>query len=184
MSSPVEFTWLLTLPASSTRGFSRPFTVSSKLSTTRSLTQGSIRQKATAGTSLLEKLVRSLSRYRRIHFHNSILVADEKEVKKEKPKEEPSSHFQRQRVDMLLGTLLQKFPIPQAAPVEQANKPDDDKTTTGSKNDGKTDATPVTIKQEPMDPSTNDGTNTQIPASQIKQEPSSGPPEKKMKINN
>lgn len=108
-------------------------------------------------------------------------MADEKEVKKEKPKEEPSSHFQRQRVDMLLGTLLQKFPIPQAAPVEPTNKPEE--TAAASKNDGKTDANPVTIKQELMDSNTNDSGNPQIPV-QIKQEPSSGPPEKKIKIAN
>lgn len=83
---------------------------------------------------------------------------------------------------MLLGTLLQKFPIPQAAPVEPTNKPEEDKPNAGSKNDGKNDANPLTIKQEPMDPNTNDSSSQQIPASQIKQEPSSGPPEKKMKI--
>lgn len=82
---------------------------------------------------------------------------------------------------MLLGTLLQKFPIPQAAPVDQANKPEEDKAPAGSKNDGKADANPVTIKQEPMDQNTNDSSNAQM---QIKQEPSSGPPEKKLKIAN
>lgn len=30
----------------------------------------------------------------------------------EKAKEEPSSMFQRQRVDMLLGELMRKFPLP------------------------------------------------------------------------
>lgn len=30
----------------------------------------------------------------------------------EKMKEEPSSMFQRQRVDMLLGELMRKFPLP------------------------------------------------------------------------
>lgn len=107
-------------------------------------------------------------------------MTDEKEVKKEKPKEEPSSHFQRQRVDMLLGDLLRKFPIPQALPQEQTNKPDDDKAT-GNKNDGKNDTAP-TIKQEPMDTNTSDSIMSQI---QIKQEPSTGPPEsKKSKLNN
>lgn len=100
-------------------------------------------------------------------------------MKKEKPKEEPSSHFQRQRVDMLLGDLLRKYPIPQAMPQEQGNKPDEDKTT-GSKNDGKADATLV-IKQEPMDTNTNDSVASHT---QIKQEPSTGPPEKKSRHNN
>lgn len=105
-------------------------------------------------------------------------VADEKEVKKEKPKEEPSSHFQRQRVDMLLGELLRKFPIPQALPQEQASKPDEDKSNS-NKNDGKADAS-VAIKQEPMDTNTNDSVISQP---QIKQEPITGPPEKKSKLN-
>lgn len=96
-------------------------------------------------------------------------------MKKEKPKEEPSSHFQRLRVDMLLGELVRKFPVPQALPQEQAVKPDEDKTA-GSKSDGKNDATPV-IKQEPMDTNTNDSVSSQA---QIKQEP----PEKKAKLNN
>ncbi|KAK9709328.1 MED6 mediator subfamily complex component [Popillia japonica] len=33
-------------------------------------------------------------------------------LKEEKPREEPSSLFQRQRVDMLLGELIKKFPLP------------------------------------------------------------------------
>ncbi|CAG9766148.1 unnamed protein product [Ceutorhynchus assimilis] len=35
-----------------------------------------------------------------------------KPVEKEKPKEDSSSLFQRQRVDMLLGELIKKFPLP------------------------------------------------------------------------
>lgn len=46
----------------------------------------------------------------------SILVTDKSrtQMKKqpEKAKEEPSSMFQRQRVDMLLGELMRKFPLP------------------------------------------------------------------------
>lgn len=46
----------------------------------------------------------------------------------EKSKEEPSSMFQRQRVDMLLGELMRKFPLPMmvnpnvapAAPADQS----------------------------------------------------------------
>lgn len=45
-----------------------------------------------------------------------ILVTDKfkTQMKKEpeKAKEEPSSMFQRQRVDMLLGELMRKFPLP------------------------------------------------------------------------
>ncbi|KAJ8962787.1 hypothetical protein NQ318_001186 [Aromia moschata] len=36
----------------------------------------------------------------------------DKAKKEEKPREEPSSLFQRQRVDMLLGELIKKFPLP------------------------------------------------------------------------
>lgn len=51
----------------------------------------------------------------------------------EKSKEEPSSMFQRQRVDMLLGELMRKFPLPiipnpnaptVSAATEQASRPD------------------------------------------------------------
>ncbi|KAK2585636.1 hypothetical protein KPH14_010260 [Odynerus spinipes] len=42
-------------------------------------------------------------------------------TKKETPvREEPSSLFQRQRVDMLLGELTRKFPLPVPKPVHQA----------------------------------------------------------------
>ncbi|KAJ3659592.1 hypothetical protein Zmor_011275 [Zophobas morio] len=38
--------------------------------------------------------------------------SSDKKNKDEKPREEPSSLFQRQRVDMLLGELIKKFPLP------------------------------------------------------------------------
>lgn len=42
-------------------------------------------------------------------------------AKKETPvREEPSSLFQRQRVDMLLAELTRKFPLPVPKPVHQA----------------------------------------------------------------
>ena len=82
---------------------------------------------------------------------------------------------------MLLGEMVRKFPIPQALPQqEQVNKPEaEDKSASGSKNDGKSDVTPViNIKQEPMDTS-------ESGMAQIKQEPLSGAPsEKKLKLNN
>lgn len=52
------------------------------------------------------------------------------QIKKEpeKAKEEPSSMFQRQRVDMLLGELMRKFPLPMMpnpnAPPAAAAAPD------------------------------------------------------------
>lgn len=100
-------------------------------------------------------------------------------MKKEKVKEEPSSQFQRQRVDMLLGELVRKFPVPQAGPPEQSSKTDEDKAASTAKSEGKAEATP-NIKQEPMDTNTNDSVSSQP---QIKQEPLAGPPEKKLKLN-
>lgn len=41
----------------------------------------------------------------------------------EKAKEEPSSMFQRQRVDMLLGELMRKFPLPMMANPNAAPPP-------------------------------------------------------------
>lgn len=45
-------------------------------------------------------------------------------AKKETPvREEPSSLFQRQRVDMLLAELTRKFPLPVPKPIHQAIEP-------------------------------------------------------------
>lgn len=142
------------------------------------LMPGFIQQKDTHGISLLVNLVREEVYLQQFLLLFGFPVADEKEVKKEKPKDEPSSHFQRQRVDMLLGELVRKFPVPQALPQEQVNKTDQEEKSTGAnKNDVTT--TAVTVKQEPMDTNTNDSGMIQI-----KQEPSSGvPPEKKLKLN-
>lgn len=46
-----------------------------------------------------------------------------KTVEKEKPKEESSSLFQRQRVDMLLGELIKKFPLPAIPPQVKPTNP-------------------------------------------------------------
>lgn len=45
---------------------------------------------------------------------NAVTDKSKAQMKKEpeKSKEEPSSMFQRQRVDMLLGELMRKFPLP------------------------------------------------------------------------
>lgn len=90
------------------------------------------------------------------------VTEEKKEVKKEKPKEEPSSVFQRQRVDLLLNELLRKFPIPQVAPVD--SKSDEEKSTNVNK-DGQNANTEV------------DGTEN-VQLQKIKQEP----PEKRMKM--
>jgi hypothetical protein len=44
-------------------------------------------------------------------------------AKKETQREEPSSLFQRHRVDMLLAELTRKFPIPVAAPPQKQPAP-------------------------------------------------------------
>lgn len=45
-------------------------------------------------------------------------------AKKETPvREEPSTLFQRQRVDMLLGELIRKYPLPMPKPVQAAIEP-------------------------------------------------------------
>lgn len=83
--------------------------------------------------------------------------AKPKEKKEEKKKEEPSSMFQRQRVDMLLVDFLRKFPPPQVAQAIDQNQP--------------------TIKTEPNIKQEED--------SDVKSEKSTDmkpPPEKKMKL--
>ncbi|XP_044265417.1 mediator of RNA polymerase II transcription subunit 6 [Tribolium madens] len=45
-------------------------------------------------------------------FKSQKNTTDKAKSKEEKPREEPSSLFQRQRVDMLLGELIKKFPLP------------------------------------------------------------------------
>lgn len=59
-----------------------------------------------------------------ILINHAVTDKSKAQMKKEpeKAKEEPSSMFQRQRVDMLLGELMRKFPLPMmvnpnAAPV-------------------------------------------------------------------
>lgn len=85
---------------------------------------------------------------------------DKAKAKEEKPREEPSSLFQRQRVDMLLGELIKKFPLP---------VPPQPKTTPAT----------AVVKTE-----TENGTaeNKEI-KNEIKQEKVKPPPEKKARIS-
>ncbi|OWR44883.1 mediator of RNA polymerase II transcription subunit 6 isoform X2 [Danaus plexippus] len=102
------------------------------------------------------------------------------------PKEEPSTLFQRQRVDMLLAELVRQFPLPvtQTAAnqngvtvkTENTNDKGSEKPQDGSLNN-------ITIKQEPIDPMSSDMTNgmqghMEI-KTEIKQENMKPPPEKK-----
>lgn len=63
----------------------------------------------------------SYSRYHPSKGYTWELKGSEKVTKKEVQKEEPSSLFQRHRVDMLLGELTHKFPLPVQQP--PSNKP-------------------------------------------------------------
>lgn len=105
------------------------------------------------------------------------------------PKEEPSTLFQRQRVDMLLAELVRQFPLPvtQATAnqngvtvkTENSNDKSSDKAADGSLNN-------VTIKQEPIDPMSSELTNGNMQhmeiKTEIKQENMKPPPEKKPRM--
>ncbi|CAH1163856.1 unnamed protein product [Phaedon cochleariae] len=83
----------------------------------------------------------------------------EKTKKEEKPREEPSSLFQRQRVDMLLGELIRKFPLP--CPPQPKLVPS------------------APVKQD----SENGATENKDIKTEIKQEKIKPPPEKKPRIH-
>ena len=87
-------------------------------------------------------------------------VEKPKTAKEEKPKEEPSSLFQRQRVDMLLNELTRKFPLPT---IYQPKAP------------------PAPIKTESENGSiSNENKEGKL---EIKQEKIKPPPEKKPRVN-
>ncbi|XP_054275718.1 mediator of RNA polymerase II transcription subunit 6-like [Macrosteles quadrilineatus] len=96
------------------------------------------------------------SRYHPSKGYTWELRGDTTKVKKETQREEPSSVFQRQRVDMLLGELIHKFPLPIMQPPPATKPPP-------SEPEIKTE--PREIKQE------------------IKQESMKPPPEKKPRLN-
>lgn len=102
----------------------------------------------------------------------------------EKTKEEPSSIFQRQRVDMLLGELLRKFPLPMLPPQPQQPAPNQANQATPTQNGTSNDSEQRMdgIKQEPSDSHENNGikheNDMDIDKSDMKP-----PPEKKMKMN-
>lgn len=104
----------------------------------------------------------------------------------DKVKEEPSSLFQRQRVDLLLNELLQKFPLPMPTPqqaqqaqqnVSQTNQSNGTNGTKMETNES-TEISVENIKQEILENPQSNG------AADIKTEPLTSemkPPEKKMK---
>ncbi|CAH2094581.1 unnamed protein product [Euphydryas editha] len=106
------------------------------------------------------------------------------------PKEEPSTLFQRQRVDMLLAELVRQFPLPVTqttinqngvtVKTENTNDKSSEKGGEGNLNN-------IQIKQEPMDPISSDMTNGNMQGhmdikTEIKQENMKPPPEKKPRI--
>lgn len=92
-------------------------------------------------------------------FKSQRVGPDKAKAKEEKPREEPSSLFQRQRVDMLLGELIKKFPLPTPQP--------------------KPVAPTVTVKVEPEN-GTSETKDVKIENRQEKIKP---PPEKKPRIS-
>ncbi|XP_023935864.1 mediator of RNA polymerase II transcription subunit 6 [Bicyclus anynana] len=102
-------------------------------------------------------------------------------------KEEPSTLFQRQRVDMLLAELVRQFPLPVAQAANQNGvtvktenviDKNSEKPTEGNNINN------ITIKQEPVDPISSEMTNGNMQGhmeikTEIKQENMKPPPEKK-----
>ncbi|XP_072929824.1 mediator of RNA polymerase II transcription subunit 6 [Epargyreus clarus] len=104
------------------------------------------------------------------------------------PKEEPSTLFQRQRVDMLLAELIRQFPLPMIHSNQtngvtvktENNDKSGDKAGEGTLGN-------ITIKQEPIDTMSSDMTNGTMPPhmeikTEIKQENMKPPPEKKSRM--
>lgn len=110
-------------------------------------------------------------------------------------KEEPSSLFQRQRVDMLLGDLLRKFPLPIPQAYQHGSGQQQQQNQNGSSaannnsggggGDGGDHGSEVaSIKQEPGEHGSNDMGGSLLMQG-IKEEGGSDmkpPPEKKMKM--
>lgn len=100
----------------------------------------------------------------------STSILDDKEVQPKKEEQVTSSSiFQRQRVDMLLMELSKKFPVPQIPLPEQRLEE-----TAANRSEANKPAETVNIKQEPVE---TNSSNSQT-------QNSSGPPEKKIKLNN
>lgn len=105
------------------------------------------------------------------------------------PKEEPSTLFQRQRVDMLLAELVRQFPLPvtQTAINQNGVTVKTENSNDKSSNEKGGDLNNIQIKQEPIDPISSDMTNGNMQGhmeikTEIKQENMKPPPEKKPRI--
>ncbi|CAB0002701.1 unnamed protein product [Nesidiocoris tenuis] len=84
----------------------------------------------------------SYSRYHPSKGYSWELKTSDKPIKKEITKEELSSLFQRQRVDMLLMELTKKFPLPPLQPPPAANK---------GNSEGEIKTEPINVKTEKVD---------------------------------
>lgn len=115
----------------------------------------------------------------------SILVTEKtkSQSKKEtdKVKEEPSSLFQRQRVDLLLNELLQKFPLPMP-PQQALQNVSQNIQSNGTKmeTNESTEIAVENIKQEIIENPQSNGGGTDIKTEPLTSE-MKPPPEKKMK---
>ncbi|XP_065094496.1 mediator of RNA polymerase II transcription subunit 6-like [Ochlerotatus camptorhynchus] len=145
----------------------------------------------------LQSAFEEASSYSRYHpskgyswdFSSNKALAEKNKTEKSKEtpaKEEPSSLFQRQRVDMLLGDLLRKFPLP--LPQFHQTQNQSHQNQNGNTNSNNTDGQDgVNIKQEPVEHASNNpneagsGMLMQV----IKEESRNDmkpPPEKKIKM--
>ncbi|XP_019533888.3 mediator of RNA polymerase II transcription subunit 6 [Aedes albopictus] len=145
----------------------------------------------------LQSAFEEASSYARYHpskgyswdFASNKALAEKNKTEKSKEtpaKEEPSSLFQRQRVDMLLGDLLRKFPLPVPQMHQTQNVPHQNQNGTAGPNNTDGQDT-VNLKQEPPEHALNDSNDpgASILLSGIKEESRSDmkpPPEKKIKM--
>lgn len=115
-------------------------------------------------------------------FKSQRIGADKAKPKEEKPREEPSSLFQRKRVDMLLGELIKKFPLPTPAvqpkntPVPVKTEPEQNNTQQQQQQQGQQQQQQQGQQQQQQDQ------NKDV-KNEIKQEKIKPPPEKKPRLN-
>ncbi|XP_055627409.1 mediator of RNA polymerase II transcription subunit 6 [Toxorhynchites rutilus septentrionalis] len=137
----------------------------------------------------LQSAFEEASSYSRYHpskgyswdFSSNKAIAEKNKTAKNKEtpvREEPSSLFQRQRVDMLLGDLLRKFPLPVPQTSHQLSQNGSNNTNNGGEGILDHGADAINIKQEPSEHGSNNTSEMQIKGrSDMKP-----PPEKKIKI--
>lgn len=105
----------------------------------------------------------------------------EKAKKEEKPREEPSSLFQRQRVDMLLVELSKKFPLPTPSQIKAQAQQQGTGSTAGTTPGGAAPGTAQVKVEQQENGNVSDGKD--MKNAQVKDEKIKPPPEKKQRIN-